>query len=49
MTRQVHTVVQNARDFYHSIACHPVQEQVAPASPVPSHVQRIGSPPDFIA
>jgi hypothetical protein len=49
MAPQLHTVVQNARDFDHSIAYHPVQEQVAPASPVPSHVQRIGSSQDFIA
>ena len=49
MAPQLHTVVQNARDFDHSVIYHSVQEQVAPASSVPGHVQRIASSQDLIA
>lgn len=41
MTPQVHAVVQDARDFDRSVLCHPIQQQVAPASSMPSHVERV--------
>jgi hypothetical protein len=49
MAPQVHAVVQNACDLDCPIVHRPVQQQVAPASSVPGHVERMNTLPNVIA
>jgi len=49
MPSQIHAVVENATYFNGAPADHPIKQQVAPASSMPSHVERINAGQDVIA